>query len=184
MRITIIVWLALLAITFTSCKNEKSGEKDPKKDVEQNSANNFFRVTLDVVAKKDDSFHVFYLEDQTSNFTEEKSMWSEFKGSEESQKLVFDLPKGKVPKQLRIDYGLNKEQGEVKINSIEISYKGKVKLIPGSEYFKYFRPNLENTIVDVGKQTVKALVKSGDQFEGPSTYPLETLTAELQNLNK
>jgi hypothetical protein len=139
---------------------------------------------LDVVAHKDDSFHVFYTEDGTMNFSEDKSVWTEFKGSDESQKLIFDLPKGKIPTQLRIDYGLNKDQGEVKINSLEISYKGKSKLIPGADYFKYFRPDLNNTVADVGKQTVKPLIAPGKEFVGRSTYPLENLPAELKSLTQ
>ncbi|MGV3697709.1 hypothetical protein [Flavobacterium sp.] len=181
-----ILGLALLAVVFTSCKNEPRGNKQ---DAGQEPAaavvsNDFFRVTLDVVAKKDDSFHVFYTDDGTMNFSEDRSIWNEFKGSEESQKLVFDLPKGKKPTHLRIDYGLNKDQGEVKINSLEISYKEKSKVIPGSDYFKYFRPNLDNTVVNVGEQTVKALNAPGKEFAGPSTYPLENLPAELKKLTE
>lgn len=181
MRKAIIV---LFVFSLISCKNEKSENTETQQATEQQAAtNDFFRITLDVVAKKDDSFHVFYSEDKTLNFTEENSVWAEFKGNDAAQKLVFDLPKDRYPSQLRIDYGLNKDQGEIKINSLEISYKGKVKLISGADYFKYFTPNLENTSVDAGAQTVKAL-KSGKDFSGPSTYPLESLAVELENLMK
>lgn len=182
MKYKILVVFALMITTLNSCKNEKRESQQVTEQKPSSETNDFFRITLDVVAKKDDSFHIFYTEDQTLNFSEEKSVWVEFKGNDESQKLVFDLPKGKIPTQLRVDYGLNKDQGDIKINSLEISYKGKSKVIPGSDYFKYFRPNLDNTAVDVGAQTVKALIKPGTKFSGPSTYPLENLPAELKNL--
>ncbi len=176
----IIILLAIFS--FISCKNEKTENKETQQATELPTENDFFKITLDVVAKKNDSFHVFYTEDQSQNFSEENSVWVEFKGSEVGQKLVFDLPKDRFPTLLRIDLGLNKDQGEVKINGLEISYKGKSTNISPADFFKYFRPNLENTSVDVPTCTVKALAKSGKDFSGASLYPNDVLSIELKKL--
>ena len=182
------ILIALLVFTMVGCKDDKAVQEG--KATQETSANeDLFKVTLDVVAKKDDKFHLFYTEDGTINFTEENSVWSEgFKGSENSQKIVFTLPKDKLPSTLRIDMGLTEDQGEIKINSLEMSYYGKTFTIPGADFFKYFRPNAGNTDVNVGAQTVKAVInparKPGEPFSGPSVYPMDTLDAEIAKLTK
>jgi len=160
-----------------SCKNEKT---ETQQTTEKPAGNDFYTITLDVVAQKDDSFHVFYTEDGSVNFEENNSVWAEFKGSPNSQKLVFNLKKGVMPNQLRLDFGLNKEQGDVKLNSVEITYLDQKLTYYGPEIFKYFRPNESSTIVDVNTQTLKPLNKDGNT----SLYPLETLKPELEKIMK
>lgn len=174
------ILLVLLVFSLVGCKNEKSENTQIPEVIQQPVGNDFFRVTIDVVAKKDDAFHVFFTEDKSINFTEENSVWVEFKGSEASQKLVFDLPKDRFPNQLRLDFGINKDLGEVKINNIEVSYKGKTLNMAGAEFTKYFRPNESSTLVDPVNQSLKP-AKPG---LNTSLYPLETLSFELEKLLK
>lgn len=175
--------VALIALTFVGCKNEKTEENTTQQSGEAAAPkNDFFQVTLDVTAKKDDHFHIYFSEDGSINFTEENSVWSDVKGSESSQKVVFNLPKDVIPTQLRVDFGWTKDQGEIVINNFEMSYMGKTKTIPGADFFKYFRPNEGNTIVNEQNHSVKSLPNDGKV--GPSAYPLETLTQELEILAK
>jgi len=172
----------LFIFTIIGCKEDKSTKEDTVQ--EQVSNNDFFRVVLDVIVKKDDAFHIFYNEDGSTDFIEENSIWTEFKGSETSQKIVFDLPKDVIPSQLRIDFGLQKDQGEIKINSLEMSYYGKTTTISGADFFKYFRPNEGNTEVNLEQQTLKALIKPDKEFSGPSVYPLEPLSKEIEKITQ
>jgi hypothetical protein len=176
MKIKIITVL-LLAMVFISCKKEGNINEE-NQATNQPIGNDYFVVTIDLVAQKDDSFHVFFSEDGSDNFIEENSVWAEFKGSPNSQKLVFNLPKERMPNQIRLDFGVNKEQGDVKINNIEISNKGKIFNISGSEFTKYFRANEASTIIDVTTQTIKP-IKPG---VNTSIFPLETLRPELEKL--
>ena len=173
-----IVTLLFLSLAILSCKNEEVKKSEENQVSNQPIGNDFFVVTLDLVAQKDDSFHVFFAEDGSINFTEENSVWFEFKGSPNSQKMVFNLPKERMPNQLRFDFGVNKEQGDVKINNIEITHKGKAFNISGSEFTKYFWPNEASTTIDAATQTLKP-IKPG---VNTSLYPLETLRPELEKL--
>ncbi|MFT3794530.1 hypothetical protein [Flavobacterium sp.] len=177
------ILIILTVLAFVGCKDDKKsedGQAQPQQ--EQPAGNEFFRATLDVVAKKDDSFHLFYSED--GNFTEENSIWVEFKGSENSQKLNFDVPKDKLPSQIRIDFGLNKDQGDIKVNGLELSYYGKNVTITGADFFNYFRPNETNTQVDPQTQTLKAKDPNGNPFSGPSMYPLEASIKAIEQITR
>lgn len=170
----------LLVFALISCKNDKTPDQENPKAETQVTGNDFYTITLDLVAQKDDSFHVFYTEDGSVNFDENNSVWCEFKGSLNSQKLVFNLKKGIMPNQLRFDFGLNKEQGEVKLNSVEVAYLDNKRTFSGPEIFKYFRPNESSTTIDVNTQTLKP-IKPDDNT---SLYPLETLKPELEKMMK
>jgi hypothetical protein len=170
----------LLVLTLISCKNEKPQDQETPKAEAQVTGNDFYTVTLDLVAQKDDAFHVFYTEDGSVNFDENNSVWAEFKGSPNSQKLVFNLKKGVIPNQMRFDFGLNKEQGDVKLNSIEITCLDQKLTYSGAQIFKYFRPNESSTTVDMATQTLKP-IKAGDNV---SLYPLEALKPELESIMK
>jgi len=174
------ILIVLFVFSLLSCKNEKAENNETQQANEKSIGNDFYTITLDVIAKKDDSFHVFYTEDGSVNFEEKNSVWAEFKGSPNSQKLVFNLKKDVMPNQLRLDFGLNKEQGEVKVNSIEIAYLDKKVTYAGQQIFKYFRPNESSTSIDANTQTVKPL-KVG---ENASLYPLESLRPELEKMMK
>jgi len=171
----------LTALIVIGCKNDKTGNEEQPQQPTAPAGNEFFRITLDVIAKKDDAFHVFYTEDGGVDFVEENSVWVEFKGSDASQQLVFDLPKDRIPSQLRIDFGL-KDQGDIKINKLNMSYMGKETTISGQDFFKFFRPNEGNTIIDIPAQTLKA--KPAEKFSGPSVYPTELLAPEIDKIIK
>lgn len=180
---TRIITLILFALAMISCKGDKQEEQKEAASIEVIKGNDFFTITLDVVAQNDDSFHVFYSEDKTENFTEQNSVWVEFKGAPSSQKLTFNLPKDRIPTNLRIDFGVNKEQKEVKINNLEIAYQGKKFNLSGFDFFKFFRPNEAITTIDLSTQTIKAK-KEGKDYFGASIYSLEPLSKEMENLLK
>ena len=172
--------IAIVFITLLSCKDKATPKDDENGVTNELAVKDYYEVTMDLVATKNDSFHVYYTEDGSANFTEENSVWCEFKGSPNSQKLVFKLPEERTPNQLRLDFGLNKEQGDVKVNNIEISYKNKVFNIKGGDITKYFTPNSLSTTIDLVNQTIKPL-KTGNNT---SLYPIETLKPELEKLLK
>jgi hypothetical protein len=170
----------LIVLSTLGCKNEKSENTDTQLPTKQTVGNDFYTITLDLIAQKDDSFHVFYTEDGSINFEEDKSVWNEFKGSPNPQKLVFNLEKGVMPNQLRLDFGLNKDQGDVILNSVQITYLDQNLTFTGPEIFKYFRPNESSTTIDLSTQTLKPLNKG----QNNSLYPLETLKPELEKIMK
>ena len=49
-------------------------------------------------------------------------MWMAIKGSEAPQDIVFTLPKDVLPTQLRLDFGMTKDQAPIIINSFSMNY--------------------------------------------------------------
>lgn len=183
MKVKIVLGIVLTAVLFAGCKNEK--EKDgedkasgtPDATVVEN-----FRVTLNVVAKKNDDFQVYFIENASEDFTEEKSQWTNFKGSENAQDVVINLPPQIVPSSLRIDLGLNAEQEDIKLNTITMEYYGKTFTVKASDIGKYFNL-LEPTKVDLATGMVNAKDKDGKRVE-PAIQAQESLNLEIAKLEK
>ena len=179
MKVKFIASLFVL-LTIFSCKKET---KSIGTEVKKEEVSNNFKVTLDAKVKKDDSFHVYYTEDGSTNFTEESSVWFEFKGSDESQKIVFNLPDNTIPTQLRLDFGVNKDQEDIIINSFKMEYQGKVYEVPGTQFFTLFVNNPESCTIDSAKATIKP-INNKERYLGPFFYPIDILKKEIEKLVK
>ncbi|MGC4040940.1 MAG: hypothetical protein QM710_09215 [Flavobacterium sp.] len=149
------------AVLFLGCKDGKTEAVAAKK----------FRVTLDVIANKDDDFCLLYTTDGTINFTD-KVVWQHVKANSSQQQVVFDLPENVKPTQLRIDVGFNKEQEEVVLKGILLENNGNKKEIKGQEIRMLFRPDESKCTYDSATGAIKAVVKDG-QKQVPSMYPQE-----------
>lgn len=172
----------LVASALFSCNNKETKPAEAQAKKEEVSQD--FKVTLDVNVSKDDSFHLYYTEDGSTNFTEESSVWAEFKAKPNSnQTIVFKLPENTIPTQMRLDFGVNKDQENIQINNFTMEYAGKSFNAAGMKFFNYFTPNLENTKVDKEKGLIIP-VKGKDQYFGPSFYPMPDLAKEIAVLAK
>ena len=182
MKNKIILGTVLAMTFFTSCKNENPTINPNDSQNQQEVLNDYFIVTVDVIVKKDDDFQIYYTEKTSADFNEQESLWVKVKGSETSQKVVFNLPNDVVPSLFRLDFGLNKEQEDIKLNSVEVNYLGKKFLMNGPEQLSnYFRPEA-NTVIDLETDIIKAIVKDGIRVE-PVLYPHEVpMERELKKL--
>lgn len=174
-----------LSLTFISCKKEETKQEEVK-PVEKVAENpNAFKVIFEVIAKKDDRFHLYYSEDGTLNFPEDKSLWVDVKGSDKSQEVAFVFPEDIIPSQLRIDFCTNKEQEPLEIKNFKMSYLGKVFEAKGSFFFDYFGPNMNTMTVDKQKAIITPIVKEGQDYAPPSFYPSqEALAAQIKALTQ
>ena len=144
-----IIILALLGLL--SCKNEKKEQEQINenklsqsilKKIENSSEiTDFFVLTLEVLAPESDTFQLFYTEDYMLNFSENQVITKAFRGSNNYQKIVFQLPKTVFPDRLRLDVGGNIAQKELKIKLLKISYKSHRIVIPDHLFLDYFVPN-------------------------------------------
>lgn len=176
--------LLILIFCFFSvigCKNEKSNNTD---ELSVAKEENNFKVKLTVTVKKDDTFSLFYTEDGSTDFSKIPPIWLNVKGSNSPQDIVFNLPEDAIPSQLRLDFGLSKDQEEMVIDKFGMYYFGKSFEIPGDKFYFYFDADKSKTIFDKDKRTVNAVFKSGvRQF--PSFYPnTRPLGEEIQKLVK
>jgi hypothetical protein len=175
--------LLFLTITAISCKEEgKDKEGSAQGQEEIAPASNAFKVTLNMVTKKNDDFCLLYTEDGSLNF--EKGVWKVIKGSESDQLVEFYLPNDEFPTQLRLDLGRNPEQDDILIKSIKFEYLGNTRELKGAEIGVFFRADANKCTFDPVTGLVKALVKDGKK-ETPSLYPHESVfAAELPKLAK
>jgi hypothetical protein len=173
----------LMALAVISCKDGKKTD-DAINVAETPIVENGFKVAFDLIAKKDDNFHLYYTEDNTINFTEEKSLWLPFKGSDAEQEVKFVLPEDIIPTNFRVDfgYGVNKEQSDIVLKKFKMKYYDKTFEVKDSLIFYYFYPNKDNTILDNTHATLKRI--KPDQATAPSIYPNTPLSEEILKMVK
>lgn len=170
MKTKFIAVLVLLTAFMSGCKDEKS--VDNLEIVKPEVIDNSFKITLDVIVKENDDFSLFYTEDGSTDFTKVKPIWLGVKGSETSQKISYSLPEDVVPTQLRLDFGMNKNQKDIVLNSVTMDYNGKTKTIGCPELVSFFRADENKCTFDhVTGKIVAKIVDGNRQY--PSLYPHE-----------
>lgn len=182
MRTKLLTTALVLLGIFTSCKNEKSLDslEVVKSEV---SADTSFKVTLGVVVKKDDNLSLFYTEDGSIDFKGEP-IWQGVKGNDGVQEVLYTLPDGVFPTQLRLDFGMNKEQEDIVLKSVVLDYKGNKKEFIGASLANFFRADENKCTFNPSTGVIKAVVKDGVR-QYPSLYPHETsLLPEINKLAK
>ena len=180
-----IVLLSLIFVTtFVSCKNNEVSEKESvstegSAEVKQDTV---FTITLNATVLKDDSFQVYYKNDEMGKYEEVNSLFTEFKGSDKPQDIVFRLPDGVIPDNIRLDFGTNKEQSEIKINSFKMSYFGKTFETNGSDFFNYLLVETKTATFDKDKATLKPLLVNGTY--DPQATSEKALFEQIQKIIK
>ncbi len=156
-----IILLSLVVVaTFVSCKKNEGSEKEnlSAKDSTEVKQDTVFTITLNATVLKDDSFQVYFKNGETGKYEEVNSLFTEFKGSDKPQDIVFRLPDGVIPDYIRMDFGVNKEQTEVKVNSFKMSYFGKeFKTNTASEFFKLILVEPKTATIDAENGIIKPL---------------------------
>jgi hypothetical protein len=181
MKAKFFILAALFSLAFTSCKNNDGEKKteEAKPVVKQN-----FSVEVNVVAQKDDNFTTYFTEDGTNKFNADKAVWGAVKGQAGSQTIVFDLSPEIIPTNVRLDFGLNKDQGDVVLEKFKFSYYGKSFEAKGSDFLKYFYPNDSvKTEVDEVKGTIKFL-RGPKKYNTPFYDPQPTAVEEIKKITK
>lgn len=179
---TKFITILLLITTIFGCKDEKS--VDNLEIVRPDVIDNSFKVTLDVIVKENDDFSLFYTEDGSTDFTKIEPIWISVKGSESSQKVIYSLPEEVIPTQLRLDFGINKNQKDITLKSVNMEYKGKTKTIGCPQLVSFFRSDDSKCTFDhITGKIVAKIVDGKRQY--PSLYPHETvLQPEIEKLIK
>ena len=182
MKTRIILSILLVTVFLTGCKHDKS--VDSLEVVKTEVVDSSFKVILKVIIKKDDDFALFFTEDGTINFFDVKPIWQGVKGSENAQDITFTLPEGAYPTQFRFDLGLKKDQDDIVMKGVKMTYKGKTFEAYGSKFFTYFRADENLCTADVTTGTIKAIVKDG-KVKTASLYPQQDILGpELIKLEK
>lgn len=100
----------------------------------------FFTVTLNIKVIENDKLKVYYIENIGQEYTEEKKVEINVKGSEEFQNFNFSIEG--VPYKFRIDLGENGNETQVWISEIHLKYKGREIFVDKSIIHRLFNPNV------------------------------------------
>jgi len=178
-----IILFSLSLILFVSCKNEGNKLNESKEGAAEKVIDTVFTVTLNATVKKDDSFQIYYRKAGENSYLETNSFFTEFKGSDLPQDIVFRLPEEVIPEYIRMDFGVNKEQTEVKINHFKMSYFGKeFQTNKASEFFKLILIESKTATVDVEKGIIRPIT-IGDNHDPLGTSE-KMLYDEIQKIVK
>lgn len=155
--------IVVILFSFVGCKKERETGI-------AGAEGKHMQVMLEVVAEKDDNFSVYYTEDGSIDFSKEEPVWMPVQGSSKVQEVVFNLPEGKVPTQLRLDLGTNKQQEEVVLKKVSIIYFDQIFIVEDRDIFTFFMADHSKCTVDIKTGTIKAITTNGVR-QSPSLYP-------------
>lgn len=179
-----ILFLSILTISFfSSCKNETDKKEGDKNQAELKET---FDVGFNLVIPKDDTFTLYYTEDGTLNFSDDRSVKSVVKGSNNPQDLLFKLPADILPTHVRLDFGDNPEQGNITINSMNFKYLNKSyqKVFgPAEQISHYFYPLDSQIKINDATKTIELLKPKG-QAHDPLMWSNQLLSDEIVKLYK
>lgn len=181
MKIKFFAILSVVALTVASCKDE-SKKVDKGTIATEESVKQNFNVEINAMVSAKDDFAVYFTEDGTNNFTANQAVWSGIAATGNIEKVNFELSEEIIPTLIRLDFGMNKQQGDVVIKNIRMSHNGKDFSFQGSDFFKYFIKTDEfKTEVNPADGTL-IIVKGDGDYKTPYFYPTQLLIDEIAKI--
>ncbi len=181
MKTKLLIIASFLLVLGASCKNDETKKEGEQKESIMPPAKQNFSVELDVAASKKDDFTLYYTEDNTIGFKGEMAVWHGVAGDNKREKVVFDLSEEKIPTDIRLDFGMNKEQESVTLYGVKILFYGNEMYIKGADFFKYFIESKDFKTEFEGDGSLKIL-KNGPEYKTPFYYPRQELIDALKKL--
>ena len=170
----------VVLFVFSACKNEGEVEVVKKETAEVFEPNFIIEVEAKVSTK--DDFAAYYTEDKSSNFDGSKAVWTGIAAGDNFQVIKLNLPQEIVPTNIRLDFGINKDQQNISVKEITMSFQGMSFEIKGDKFFEYFIDTKEfPAVVDPIKGTLEIKYEVG-KFKTPYFYPNEKLLNEIQTI--
>jgi hypothetical protein len=171
MKTKFIILFILFVSVFIGCKGD-ANTSDPLDLTKQVQQEEGFKVSLEVVVKKNDSFNLYFTEDGTIDFGKIQPISTKVIGNQSSQIVVFNIQNDVFPNEFRFDLGSNLEQDEIILKSIKFDFKGRSRKFIGSEIGMYFRSDGSNCIYDIATGSIKGKIVDGKRLT-PLLYPHE-----------
>ncbi|MBG6111772.1 hypothetical protein IWX84_002660 [Flavobacterium sp. CG_9.10] len=177
MKVKLFFLSLSMILCLISCK------KEVKKEQKIDDTKNLFKVTLDLVIKKNDTLHLYYAQDSAEDYTEQSSIWLPVEGKEVRQQVTFNLPKDVLPIKVRFDFGVNRENKGIILNKVKFNYFDKQFIADETNIFNYFRADENATIIDYKTRSLKR--KDPNSVKGASLYPHDlAIKTEIEKLIK
>ena len=168
-------------MTLICCKDRKNKEADNQSALIENQVNDQFSLSIHVVFKTNDYFQLFYTDDVSHSFTQEKSILIAVKASDTLQVVTFKLPKHVYPLKIRFDLGVEKIQDDIQISNCKIISKYAVFEMNEDEFLDYFSPN-SNIIFNDGYYKLVESVKENKYVYDPCFISNKNLNLVLESM--
>lgn len=184
MKINRLVFGLFLALSIVSCKDNKETKEEGKAEATELAPT--YDVSFTLVVPKDDVLQLFYTEDGSIVFGDDRSVRSVVKGSEAPQEVIFKLPENVLPTNIRLDFGDSPEQGNIVIKSMKFTYTGKIyqKIFgPNEQISHYFYPQESQIKINDATSTIELLKPKGQPHD-PLMWSNELLSEEMVKLYK
>jgi hypothetical protein len=154
-----------------SCKNEKKSDTENFPVKEDIKVKENFNVEITASSSKKDDFAVYFTENNSIDFKSEDAVWNGMKGANGDENLYFELTEDRIPTNIRLDLGLNKDQDSVTIKTVKVNYLTKSFQFNGNDFFTYFNKDEQFTskINDADKSIT--FYKTGAEYKTPYFYP-------------
>jgi hypothetical protein len=166
---TLFLFLLLFGQFFVSC-NRKNSQTEK----------NHFKVTIDLITHHNSSIQVFYKTIADDRYYEEYSIRKDIKESPTLQTLVFELPHGIKPKNIRIDLGENENENDsIFVKNISFQYKNNFINGDNGVYKSWF---IFNPNVIEGKDSLTYILKRKKSLFDPQLNGNRKLNAKLVKL--
>lgn len=162
----------LILLIFCGYIIDSCHEKN--KEIEKNR----FKVTIDLIAYKDNSFQLFYKMYPDDSYCEALSYIKKIKGSPSSQQLIFELPHGVKPRNIRFDLGEH-ENDSIRLENISFQYKNRILKGNHGLYKSWF---IFNPNVIPGKDSLTFHLKVINSVFDPQLNGNKILNAKLVKL--
>ena len=169
-----------MMLALVSCKKETENKEGDKKQVELKET---FDVNFNLVIGKDDTFQLYYTEDGTLNFSDDKSVKSVVKGNVNAQDVLFKLPADVLPTNIRLDFGDNSEQASVVVNSMKLKYLKNEFNANKDLVTQYFYLLTNQVKYDSATSSIVMLNKPGQVYD-PLMWSNQLLSDEMEKLYK
>jgi len=168
----------ILLSVATACKKE---DKTSDPSSQQDNTEPAVQVVFDMVVNKDDTFELFYTEDESLNFPPANSVRVDVKGKPESQEIIFNLPDSAQIGNLRFDPGQNPDQDKMTIVKLIIKQGDKEMELSAADFFKYFQAT---DYVKVDLKTLSFTSVPLQNVYDPILYGNTTFMQALRELKK
>ncbi|WP_127136068.1 hypothetical protein [Flagellimonas oceanensis] len=153
-------FLILIALfSIIGCKQEPKTEKSTEDSTQIKESPNL-KVVLEVLTKKDDVFEVYYYEPGEKTFSSNKFVFARVNGSMNVQEVTFNLPSDVFPERLRLDFGKNEQQDEMKFLGAKLVYGDKEYKFSQEEMANQFKPS-KFLLYDPSNNNIKTMSING-----------------------
>ena len=103
---------------------------------------NIFKINLTIKVLQDDKFQLFFTTKPKEEFNDHNRIFIYVNKAILFQEVLFKLPKGQIPKKIRIDLGENFNTSDIIIKEIKLTFNKKSIVVNKNAMSYFFKENI------------------------------------------